>query len=655
MQDTELPEKIEPTSLNFQTELAAQLAELAPEIMSDGKLDVTKLREMVNGDAENSPEKFGLFWPGKRAAQALAQIPTTATLIPAPEESVDWDNTKNIFIEGDNLEVLKALQNSYRRKVKMIYIDPPYNTGKEFIYPDKFSEGLQGYLEYTGQKNEAGENIESRLETGGRRHSNWLSMMYPRLQLAKSLLKDEGVIFISIDDNESGNLRSLLDEVFGEENMLAENVVVVNPGGRKYGSFSKSLDRLFVYAKNIDFVSTNEVTGSDANFSYNDDQGGFNYHELLNRNIRVFNSRTRPNLRYPFYVNLEAPDSNGFYPVSLDSSLGWTEIWGRTKGEYEGVWTWGKEKSQNELSELFATKNSKDGSIQIQRKLRTLSGLPNTLWPSSPDIVRAKNAAIYSSFSASQEVQKLFDGQSYFDFPKPVALIKRILEIGSDQNSIVIDFFSGSGTTAHAVMELNAEDSGNRTHIQVQLPEIIDTRSEAYKAGYRTISDIAKDRIKRAGKKIHEDHGDKIAQRSTPFDTGFRVYKLAPSNFVQWDENRAKDDIQQAVLDFAANKKPDAAPESLLAEIMLQARMPLSANIEKRDLQSGGWVYIVDGGNLIAYVANEQITEAQANEIADLTPAKLIVLDSAFNGNNALKINVANICKEKFIKEFKTI
>jgi adenine-specific DNA-methyltransferase len=255
MQDTELPEKIEPTSLNFQTELASQLAELVPEAMSDGKLDVTKLREMINGDAENSPEKFGLFWPGKRAAQALAQIPTTATLIPAPEESVDWENTKNIFIEGDNLEVLKALQNSYRRKVKMIYIDPPYNTGKEFIYPDKFSEGLQGYLEYTGQKNEAGENTESKPETGGRRHSNWLSMMYPRLQLGKSLLTDDGVIFISIDDNEQSNLKELCDEVLGAENFIAQIIRNTNSSKNQSLFVSVSHEYCLVYARNIETLN----------------------------------------------------------------------------------------------------------------------------------------------------------------------------------------------------------------------------------------------------------------------------------------------------------------------------------------------------------------------------------------------------------------
>lgn len=638
MQDSELPEKIEPTSLNFQTELAAKLAELVPEALSDGKLDVTKLREMVNGDAENSPEKFGLFWPGKRAAQALAQIPTTATLIPAPEESVDWDNTKNIFIEGDNLEVLKALQNSYRRKVKMIYIDPPYNTGKEFIYPDKFSEGLQGYLEYTGQKNEAGENIESKPETGGRKHSNWLSMMYPRLQLAKSLLTDDGVVFISIDDNEQSNLKKLCDEVFGEENFIAVIPRLASPQRfAQEGNINISHDYVIVYSRSdktkfsnivIDQVKTKELFIDGIGSYYKGDTKA-----------------------------IVAPASQG-YSAGGDYDF---EYNGKVYKPEDGQgrrnrWFWTKERMEAaaKLGILREVGNGLRMQIyqdkKFEERTNKMTSKEEGVKPATFDYM-VNN---YSNPNGYADLKKL-QLESYFSYPKPLYLIRSFLFIATKKDDIILDFFSGSGTTAQAVMQYNVEDGSNRTHIQVQLPELIDSKSEAYEAGYKTITDIAKERIRRAGKKIREDYADKIAQRSTPLDTGFRVYKLASSNFVQWDENKAKDDIQQSVLDFAANKKPDATPEALLTEIMLQARMPLSANIEKRDLQSGSWVYIVDGGNLIAYVANEQITEAQANEIAELSPAKLIVLDSAFNGNNALKINVANICKEKFIKEFKTI
>lgn len=645
MQDTELPEKIEPSSPSFQTELASQLAELVPEAMSDGKLDVTKLREMVNGDAENSPEKFGLFWPGKRAAQALAQIPTTATLIPAPEESVDWDNTKNIFIEGDNLEVLKALQNSYRRKVKMIYIDPPYNTGKEFIYPDKFSEGLQGYLEYTGQKNEASENTESKPETGGRRHSNWLSMMYPRLQLAKSLLTDDGVIFISIDDNEQSNLKKLCDEVFGEENCIAVLPTVMNlKGNNDQFGFAGTHEYTLVYARNanqLDHLNGFEIEEEKVDDWLEDEKGFWKKGATLKRTGADAPRQRRPKGWFPIYIS-----SSDIVSVNKrdDSDL---ELYPITDGQ-EMSWRWSKEKVAKDYDEIIV--NRKGNNISLYKKQRPdIGDLPS----SKPKTLFYK--AVYSSGNGTSAVKELFENNKYFDNPKPVQLIKDFLKIGSEKDSIILDFFAGSATTAQSVMELNAEDGGSRNHIQIQLPEMTDFRSRAHEDGYLNIVDIAKERIRRSGKKVRKDNADIIAQRNSMLDTGFRVYKLASSNFVQWDENKAKDDIQQSVLDFAANKKPDAAPEALLTEIMLQARMPLSANIEKRDLQSGGWVYVVDGGNLIAYVADEQITEAQAKEIADLAPAKLIVLDSAFNGNNALKINVANICKEKFIKEFKTI
>ena len=260
----------------------------------------------------------------------------------------------------------------------------------------------------------------------------------------------------------------------------------------------------------------------------------------------------------------------------------------------------------------------------------------------------------------SQELRKLFEltknAKDMFDNPKPVKLIKRIVYgVGLKKNDIALDFFSGSATTAHAVMQLNAEDGGNRTHIQVQLPEPTDEKSEAYKAGFKTISDIGKERIRRAGKKILTDNTEKLKERKEPLDVGFRVYKLAASNFLQWNEEKAKEDIQQSILDFADNKKPKTSPEAVLAEIMLQNKITLDAKIEKKKISNDGWVYVIDDGNLIAYVDEKQITEDQVKEIADMTPGKLIVVDSAFNGNDALKINVANICKEKFIKEFKTI
>lgn len=650
MNDTDMPEKIIPSSPDFQTEIAEKIAEIAPGVISDGKLDVQKLRELLNGDVETAQEKFGLFWPGKRAAQALAQVPTNATLVPAPDESEDWENTKNLFIEGDNLEVLKALQNSYRRKVKMIYIDPPYNTGKEFIYPDKFTEGLQGYLDYTGQKNEDGENIESQPETSGRKHSNWLSMMYPRLQLAKSLLTDDGVIFISIDDNEQSNLKKICDEVYGEENFIgiAPRKTRGSATTQNDNQLQKLNDYLLVYLKNIAKPSLNTKITGQKTYPYKDSLGDYYRVPLQDSGPNGFKVK-RPNLYYSIFAD---NDNN----ISLESFDGSREIVPDMRSSKDGCWMWSKDKFKRDIKDIEIADNKVYIKHYYDPKEDQNRYQKEKLWLDE-----------FQNAKGTKAVNSLFEeSKGMFNNPKPVELISFLINIATRKDSIILDFFSGSGTTAHAVMQLNAEDGGSRRHIQVQLPEKTYTTKNgkkkplksseaAFEAGYDTISELSIERIRRAGKTICEDSKVKITDRTTTLDTGFRVYKLAQSNFVQWDENEAKNDIQQSVLNFAANKKPEAAPAALLAEIMLQTRIPLSASIEKRELQNGGWIYVVDGGNLVAYVADEQITEAQAKEIADLAPAKLVILDSAFNGNDSLKINVANITKEKFIKEFRTI
>lgn len=625
-----------------------KIAELFPGVVTEAKDEATgELKKVVDFDllrqhlsdelVEGDRERFRLDWPGKKASILKANTPITKTLRPVREDSEDFDTTQNVFIEGDNFEVLKVLQESYLGKIKMIYIDPPYNTGKDFIYKDNFAADKGEYEEEIGVRDdENGGKLVKNTETNGRYHSDWLSMMQERLIVARDLLTDDGVIFISIDDNESGNLRELLDDVMDENNMLAENVVIVNPGGRKYGSFSKSLDRLFVYAKNIDMVKTNEVADEAAKFEYKDSVGGFNYHELLNRNIRVFNSTNRPNLRYPFYVDLNSPDINGFYPVYLENKEGLTEVWGREREGLEAVWTWGRDTARANISELFATKNSKDGSIQIQRKLRKLTGLPNTLWPSAPEIAKEKKAAKYTSFSASQEVQKLFDGNMYFDFPKPVALVKRILEVGSDKDSIVIDFFSGSGTTAHAVMQLNAEDGGNRKHIQVQLAEPTDENSEAYKAGYKTIPEISRERIRRAAKKIREDYAEQIAKREIPLDTGFRAYKLSSSNFVDTAQHPAQT-TQASLLDTTDNIKDDRTPEDLLTEVILDLGLTLDLPIEHRDI-AGHSVFFVGGNSLVACF-DDKVSLDIVDGIAAENPLRIVFKDSSF-ANDETRINI---------------
>lgn len=668
MQHTELPEKIEPTTPNFQAELAEKIAEIAPEVLSDGKLDVAKLRELVNGDAETSHEKFGLFWPGKRAAQAIAQIPTTATLVPALDEGEDWGNTNNLVIEGDNLEVLKTLQNSYRRKVKMIYIDPPYNTGKEFVYPDKFSEGLQGYLDYTGQRNEVGENLESKQETGGRRHSNWLSMMYPRLQLAKSLLTDDGVILISIDDNEQPDLRLLCDEVFGEDN-FAGQIIWKNSSKNDQKYVSVQHEYFIAYVRNKaansgDWIEQKEgLKEIYTKFDELKRKYGKDYRTIHQAAIKWFGtfSESNPIRSSKHYSWMD--DRGVYFPADISGpNFGQYRydvlhpVTGKVCKEPASGWRYPEATMKQRMA---------DGLIHFGEDENTIPN--NKTYLKDTESQSLTSIKYRDGRVATNNLRKLMDGD-VFTNPKNTDVLESFFKaIGVKNNDIVMDFFAGSGSTAEAVMKLNLHNDWNVSFINVQLPEktyktdkdgnrkYLKESKVAFQLGYMTIADITKERIRRAGRKIQKEDANIIAQRSTPLDTGFRVYKLTSSNFVQWDENKAKDDIQQAVLDFAVNKKPEAAPESLLAEIMLQSRIQLSAHIERRDLQSGGWVYVVDDGNLIAYVANEQITESEVNEIADLSPAKLVILDSAFNGNNALKINVMNICKEKFIKEFKTI
>lgn len=594
---------------------------------------------MIGDDAETSPEKFGLFWPGKARSQAVAQLPTTATLKPAPEESVDWDTTNNIFIEGDNLEVLKTLQDSYRRKINMIYIDPPYNTGKEFIYPDNFQEGLQSYLEYTGQKNESGEVTESKKETSGRKHSNWLSMMYPRLQLAKSLLANDGVIFISIDDHEQDNLKRICTEIFGEDKFIG-SIAWKKTSGDNKPSFAFTHDQILIFGKNSSELPRIKLSPSQLkqyNNPDNDTKGDWAESDYRSK----WNKNERPSLYYPI------TNPNTGEEIYPDTYANTSRVWGCSmETHFENI--------KNEL--VWWGKDGKSHEPRKKRYLKDHKGVN----------IRSVWAEAGTNDDASRELVKLFpDTPNIFDTPKPTKLIEYILNI-FDKNAIVMDFFSGSGTTGHAVMQKNAEDNGNRKYIQVQLPEntyTIDDNGnevpskqskEAYDAGYRTIADIAKERLRRSGTKIKLDFKDKLVELTTPLDTGFRVYKLTESNFTEWDEKSAANNIEQAVLDFANNKKV-ALHEDLLSEIMLRSRIMLDADIKKHNLLSGGWVYIINDGQLIAYVDDAQLTVEQATEIADMAPGKFVALDSAFNGNDALKINIANICKDKFIREFKTI
>ena len=444
-------------------------------------------------------------WCGKENAIIESMVPSTGILRPDKESSKNWDDTGNLYIEGDNLEVLKLLQKSYFGKVKMIYIDPPYNTGNNFIYKDDFRNNIGNYKEITKQTTKANR------DSSGRLHTNWLNMMYPRLKLAKNLLSDDGLIFVSLDQNESTNFKKICDEIFGEKNFISQITVVSNPGGRDYGGVAIMHDYVFVYQKSEN-ASINLIHNKEKNFKLFDNIGGFELRELRNRNIK-FNKDNRPNLYYPFYINEEVIDDNGLFEISLEKREGWYELFPLESQGIKTVWRWGKPRALENLNINIKAKKMKNGSYQIVEKYREEKTMARSVWWDK-DTNTEKGTLL---------IKQLFEGK-FFDYPKPLEMIKRICEMGADKDDIVLDFFSGSATTAHAVMQMNAEDGGNRKFIMVQLPEETDEKSEAYKAGYKNICEIGKERIRRSGDKIVSENKDK--QGIENLDIGFKVFKL---------------------------------------------------------------------------------------------------------------------------------
>lgn len=618
--------EISGTSPEFRTQLAKQLEELAPEAIADGKVDVAKLKELMQEDAGDTNERFGLFWPGKKRAMRAAQDSTTATLKPAKNLSKDWDTTQNIFIEGDNLEVLKVLQKQYHNAVKMIYIDPPYNTGKDFVYPDNFQEGLQNYLEFSKQVDEGNKKISTNTETAGRYHSNWLNMMYPRLKLARNLLTDDGVIFISIDDAEQANLKRVCDEVLGESNFIAQVI-----WKKKYGIqndakyFSANHDYVLCYARNLEMYSQNllpRTEEQDARYTNrdNDPRGPWK-----SENLSV--GRVTEKDRY----KITTP---GGRVVAPPEGRSWVVSESKFQELVQDDRIWFGEDGNNVPSVKRFLSEVKDG--------RTSS----TIW---------EYDEVGHTDSANKALKKLFDGAAYFDYPKSVELIKRMAILGSNKNDVILDFFSGSGTTAHAVMQLNAEDGGSRKHIQVQLPEPTDEKSEAYKAGYRKISDIARERINRAGEKIKADYTDKLAERDTPLDIGYRTYQLSDTNFRKWQSSATNDLGElQARLDLMRESADDnASEEDLLVEVMLKMGLPLTNRTASREVAELTVHQVVPEDEEHAdvqpvFYLNEHIKptlEQLRAIVTKLTPSKFVILDDAFQGDNELKTNLVQTCK----------
>ncbi len=623
-------------SPEFRTQLAKQLEELVPEVVADGKVDVQKLKELLQEDSGDTNERFGLFWPGKKRAMRAAQDPTTATLKPAKDLSKAWDTTQNIFIEGDNLEVLKVLQKQYHNSIKMIYIDPPYNTGKDFVYPDNFKEGLQNYLEFSKQVDEGNKKISTNTETAGRYHSNWLNMMYPRLKLARNLLTDDGVIFVSISDHEVDNLRKVLNEVFGEANFIGQIAVAKGTTtGQDANDIGSSIDYLLVFSRNKNEYKPNGLPLDEkdlARFNQTDDRGRYStlqFRKTGNNDRR----EDRPNL----YYSLTAPDGSEIYPIG--------------PGGYESRWRTSKKQfNEWEDQDQIDWKKDTEGNYKpyVKYYLEGRTKQVSNYWD---DIEGNKKATI--------TVKELV-GKDIFTNPKPVGLLKKCLVVSTVDDDIILDFFSGSGTTAHAVMQINAEDGGNRKHIQVQLPEPTDEKSEAYKAGYRKISDIARERINRAGEKIKADYADKLAERDVPLDVGYRTYQLSDTNFRKWQSSATNDLGElQARLDLMRESADDnASEEDLLIEVMLKMGLPLTGRIQQREVAGLSVHQVVPEDEehadvQPAFYLNEHVKptlEQLRAIVTELTPSKFVILDDTFQGDNELKTNLVQTCKSYVVE-----
>ena len=598
---------------NFTKNKTLQLKSLFPEAFCENQIDWEKLKLILGADnLAHQNERYQLNWAGKTDAYRTLQAPTFNTLSPCRAESVDFDGTRNLFIEAENLEALKILQKAYAGSVKMIYIDPPYNTGSDsFIYPDKFAETREEYARRVGDKDADGYLKRDGVFQGawrknskdsGHFHSNWLSMMLPRLHLARTLLRDDGVIFISIDDNEQAQLKLLCDEVFGAENFVEQIIweKKFSPqNDAKY--FSENHDYLICYAKNVSELEIKllpRTEGSNARYKNidNDRRGAWTSGDLLRKDVQ----------------------QSGVYTITTPNGTQYNPPSGRS-------WR----VSQTKFVEMVADNRIWFGENggNVPRIKRFLSEVQDgtkaiSIW---------KYNEVGHNQEASQEVRKLFNGESYFDTPKPVRLISQSLRLVSNSDDLILDFFCGSGTTAHAVMQLNAEDGGNRRYLCVQLPEETDEKSEARKAGFDTIAEIAKERIRRAGKQISGSLKD--GQR---VDTGFKVFKLSESSFKQWRQPENIADLGTTMEMFVNTVQDNATPENMVYELMLRLGCKLTSPVEHKN--GVYWVTDEDTGKRIALLL-EAANQTLIDEVIAAAPTKVVALDKWFDGNDALKSN----------------
>ena len=634
--------------VNPLSEVVQQIAKICPAAVQDGKIDFERLRTEWSADLnEPDMESYNFTWVGKNAAIAEANKKIRKTLRPVKADSKNWENTQNLYIEGDNLDVLKLLQESYLGKVKMIYIDPPYNTGKDFIYCDDFTLGCEEYIEKKGQCDiETNERLFRNTETNGRFHSDWCSMMYPRLKIARDLLSDDGVIFISIDENEVANLQKLCDEIYGEENHIETFHVQVryaNKSLTEKDDFSRLMEYVFIYTKNRHkFVPKKETIDYDVtkfNLDIKELKNPDKTIEIAGKKVEVFLADSftistvtdKETLSYQFFKET-------WVTGSIYSGTGHGKIYQQVVEPRVGADGYGAlykiyGLGEDGLGYRYMTgpkqKNANYGKMYNKIPLDKLAGLKAGTYKKPVPIINLYN------YSADFGNIRNEGGIAFNSGKKPVKMLKNLLNIADTKNAIVIDFFSGSASMAHAVMQLNAEDGGNRKFIMVQLPEATDEKSEAYKAGYKNICEIGKERIRRAGDKIMSEHPD------AKIDTGFRVFRLDDTNMKDV-YYKPVDTAQNSLLDMVDNIKPDRTDMDLLFGAMLERGLMLDMPVE--EVQSNGITYyVVNNGDLIACFA-ENIPESVIHEIANRRPLQALFRDSSF-AESKDKINLTEIFK----------
>lgn len=669
--ENQMPEKVDLNSLNVADEQRAILRQHFPEVFSEGgKVDFDRLKTTLGEIVESGKERYGMNWPGKSECFRTIQAPSRATLRPSRDESENFDNTGNLIIEGDNLEVLKLLQKGYLGKIKMIYIDPPYNTGSDFIYPDNFSESLDTYLSYTGQADSEGRKFSTNPDTDGRFHSKWINMMYPRLFLARNLLKEDGVIFISIDEAEHCNLRKICDEIFGEENFV-ESITWNKRIPKNDKGIGNIHEYILIYLKNsaweykftmpkdglddikelVDKLKKKGVAIKDAELElrkFYEKKGydrGVTLYNNLDENYRIWG---KINVSWPNATTL-GPRYDVPHPVSKQPVAVPDRGWRWKKETFDSLVDYSKPKKRHDGTFMC-------GQIWFDTKETTQPSLIKYL--DDVDTLLLRSVLSLKS-DGGIEVEELFGGKNVVSYPKPTSLLRVLIQsFGLEANDIILDFFAGSGTTAHAALQLNSEDGGSRHYILVQLPEPLDPLNAEQKTAMefcdsinkpRTIAELTKERVRRAARQISEQNP------MFSGDLGFRVLKLDASNFKPWNgaQPGSPDGVVQQLELHVDHVLPGRSQEDILTELLLKSGFPLSTKIETIQLV-GKQVFSVEEGTMLVCL-DGKLTQEVIKAMADKKPSRVICLDDGFQGNDQLKTNAVQTMKARGVLSFRTV